>query len=78
VITWDEHKRLRNLADHGVDLDDLDGFFDGELLTWKMCVRLTEKSDFRASVFLKGCRCSSSGHLVAETISRMSFRLVER
>ena len=33
MITWDEHKRLRNLADHGVDLDDLDGFFDGELLT---------------------------------------------
>ena len=33
VITWDEHKRLRNLADHGVDLDDLDGFFNGELLT---------------------------------------------
>jgi uncharacterized protein len=33
VITWDEHKRLRNLADHGVDLEDLDGFFDSELLT---------------------------------------------
>jgi uncharacterized protein len=33
MITWDEHKRLRNLADHGVDLDDLDGVFDGELLT---------------------------------------------
>jgi uncharacterized DUF497 family protein len=33
MITWDEHKRLRNLADHGIDLEDLDGFFDGELLT---------------------------------------------
>ena len=33
MITWDEHKRLRNLADHGIDLDELDGFFDGELLT---------------------------------------------
>jgi uncharacterized DUF497 family protein len=33
LITWDHHKRLRNLTDHGIDLDDLDGFFDGELFT---------------------------------------------
>lgn len=33
MITWDAHKRLRNLLDHGIDLEDLDGFFDGELLT---------------------------------------------
>jgi uncharacterized protein len=33
MITWDDHKRSRNLADHGIDLEDLDGFFDGELLT---------------------------------------------
>jgi uncharacterized DUF497 family protein len=33
LITWDPHKRLRNLSDHGIDLDDLDRFFDGELFT---------------------------------------------
>jgi uncharacterized protein len=33
MITWDEQKRLRNLMDHGIDLVDLDDFFDGELLT---------------------------------------------
>ncbi len=33
MITWDAHKRLRNLLDHGIDLADLDDFFGGELLT---------------------------------------------
>ncbi|HVW71450.1 MAG TPA: BrnT family toxin [Steroidobacteraceae bacterium] len=33
MITWDEYKRLRNLADHGIDLEDLGGFFAGDLLT---------------------------------------------
>ena len=33
MITWDEHKRLRNLADHGIDFEDLEGFFAGDLLT---------------------------------------------
>jgi len=33
VITWDERKRRRNLRDHGIDLADLDAFFDGDLLT---------------------------------------------
>ena len=31
--TWDEAKRQQNLKDHGIDLADLDGFFDGDLLT---------------------------------------------
>lgn len=33
MITWDERKRRQNLRDHGVDLSDLEKFFDGELLT---------------------------------------------
>jgi len=33
MITWDAHKRLRNLLDHEIDLADLDSLFDGELLT---------------------------------------------
>jgi uncharacterized DUF497 family protein len=35
MITCDEHKRLRNLADHGVDLDDLDGFFGASGEAWR-------------------------------------------
>jgi uncharacterized DUF497 family protein len=31
--TWDEAKRLLNIADHGIDFADLEGFFDGDLLT---------------------------------------------
>jgi uncharacterized DUF497 family protein len=30
---WNEAKRTRNLADHGIDFADLEGFFDGDLLT---------------------------------------------
>ena len=33
VNTWDERKRRRNLKDHGIDFADLEGFFDGDLLT---------------------------------------------
>jgi uncharacterized DUF497 family protein len=33
MSTWDEPKRLRNLRDHGIDFADLEGFFDGDLLT---------------------------------------------
>jgi uncharacterized DUF497 family protein len=32
-VTWDEHKRLRNLEAHGVDFAGLLGFLDGDLLT---------------------------------------------
>ena len=31
--TWDEAKRQQNLQDHSIDFADLDGFFDGDLLT---------------------------------------------
>ena len=31
--TWDETKRLSNLKEHGIDFADLEGFFDGDLLT---------------------------------------------
>ena len=31
--TWDEAKRGRNLTDHGIDFADIEGFFDGDLLT---------------------------------------------
>jgi uncharacterized protein len=33
MTAWDEDKRQRNLKDHGVDFADLEGFFDGDLLT---------------------------------------------
>lgn len=33
VNTWDKAKRRRNLNDHGIDFADLEGFFDGDLLT---------------------------------------------
>ena len=33
MSTWDEAKRRRNLRDHGVDFADLEGFFDGDLIT---------------------------------------------
>ena len=33
VNTWDERKQRRNLKDHGIDFADLEGFFDGDLLT---------------------------------------------
>jgi len=33
MSTWDEAKRAQNLADHGIDFADLDGFFLGDLLT---------------------------------------------
>jgi uncharacterized protein len=33
VNTWDEAKRDRNFKDHGVDFADLEGFFDGDLVT---------------------------------------------
>ncbi len=33
VNTWDYNKREKNLKDHGVDFADLEGFFDGDLLT---------------------------------------------
>jgi len=33
VITWDERKRQQNLKNHGIDLADLEEFFDGDLLT---------------------------------------------
>jgi len=31
--TWDEAKRAQNLAVHGIDFADLEGFFLGDLLT---------------------------------------------
>lgn len=31
--TWDSHKCEQNLKDHGIDFVDLEGFFDGDLLT---------------------------------------------
>ncbi len=31
--TWHEAKRRKNLADHGIDFADLEGFFDDDLLT---------------------------------------------
>lgn len=31
--TWDDAKRETNLKDHGIDFADLEGFFDGDLLT---------------------------------------------
>ena len=31
--TWDERKRRANLKDHCIDFADLEGFFDGDLLT---------------------------------------------
>lgn len=31
--TWDEAKRRRNLKERGIDFADLEGFFDGDLLT---------------------------------------------
>lgn len=33
--TWDSSKRQTNLRDHGIDFADLEGFFDGDLLTRK-------------------------------------------
>ena len=33
VSTWDNAKRETNLKDHGIDFADLEGFFDGDLLT---------------------------------------------
>lgn len=33
MATWDEGKRQLNLKDHGIDFADLEGFFDGDLLT---------------------------------------------
>lgn len=33
MSTWDKAKREKNLADHGVDLAGLEGFFLGDLLT---------------------------------------------
>src|ERR1700739_3665240 len=33
VSTWDEAKRDRNIKDHGIDFADLEGFFDGDLVT---------------------------------------------
>lgn len=33
MSTWDEAKRRRNIQDHGIDFADLEGFFDGDLLT---------------------------------------------
>jgi len=35
--TWDEAKRAQNLADHGIDFAELDGFFLGDLLTREAC-----------------------------------------
>ena len=31
--TWDEAKRRRNQKERGIDFADLEGFFDGDLLT---------------------------------------------
>ena len=31
--TWDAPKRVTNQIDHEIDLADLEGFFDGDLLT---------------------------------------------
>ncbi len=30
---WDKNKQSRNLEEHGIDFADLEGFFDGDLLT---------------------------------------------
>jgi len=31
--TWDNNKREKNWKDHSIDFADLEGFFDGDLLT---------------------------------------------
>ncbi len=33
MLCWDEEKRQRNLFKHGIDFSDLEGFFEGALLT---------------------------------------------
>ena len=33
MSTWDNAKRQINLKEHGIDFADLEGFFDGDLVT---------------------------------------------
>ena len=54
MITWDERKRLRNFQDHGIDLSDLDGFFDGELLTLEDVREAYGETRFQSVGYLNG------------------------
>jgi uncharacterized DUF497 family protein len=35
MLTWDEDKRLTNIADHGVDFVGCDAIFDGPVVSWE-------------------------------------------
>jgi len=54
VNTWDERKRRRNLKDHGIDFADLEGFFDGDLLSVRTREKPTAKNATKASGVFNG------------------------
>lgn len=35
MITWDESKRVANIAKHGIDFADCEGLLDGPLVTFE-------------------------------------------
>ena len=61
VNTWDERKRRRNLKDHGIDFADLEGFFDGDLLTREDSEKPMVKRVTKVLGCSTGCPCSSCG-----------------
>ncbi len=61
MITFDETKRLANIAKHGIDLAALSGFFEGDLLPAMMCVKPMASCASRALAGAREKCCSLSG-----------------
>lgn len=54
MYTWDEAKRRGNIQDHGIDFADLEGFFDGDLLTREDAWEAYGESRFQSVGLLNG------------------------
>jgi len=63
--TWDEAKRQQNLQDQGIDFADLDGFFDGDLLTREDVRETYGEVRYQSIGVFNGVACSRLGRHAA-------------
>lgn len=74
-IVWDEHKRLANLAKHGLDFDDIDEFDWENALVLEAKPAPDGRRRFKAiGTFRDGTAATIFATLGSEAISIISFR----
>jgi len=70
--TWDDAKRAKNLADHGIDFADLDDFFLGDLLTREDVRHAYGELRLQSLGLCNGVVCSWRGRLAANAATYLT------